>query len=206
MSTFSARLVQAIRKKKNAVCVGLDPRWSQLPGTLRQMRTEMGASRATLYRKFCYEIIDVVAPLVPCVKPQAAFFEALGPQGMNSLHEVIRYASSKGLVVILDGKRNDIGSTAEAYAESYIGAGNASSWGADALTVSPYLGSDSLDPFLLRCDQVGGGIFVLVKTSNPGSGFLQDLKVESLTIAERVADWVEAQSASRASMTPATAR
>ncbi|MFO0922255.1 MAG: orotidine-5'-phosphate decarboxylase [Pirellulales bacterium] len=197
MATFSSRLATAVRAKKNAVCVGLDPRWAQLPGALRQQRVETGATRAVIYRKFCFEIIDVVASLVPCVKPQAAFFEALGPQGMVALYEVIKYAHEKGLLVLLDGKRNDIGSTAEAYAESYLGAGDKSAWGSDALTVSPYLGSDSLEPFLVRCDAEQAGIFVLVKTSNPGSGFLQDLKIDEQTIAEKVADWVQAEAAKR---------
>jgi orotidine-5'-phosphate decarboxylase len=97
-------------------------------------------------------------------------------------------------MVILDGKRNDIGTTAQAYAEAYLGPGTLSPWGADALTVSPYLGEDSLEPFIERCQFASAGIFVLVKTSNPGSGQLQDLVVEQKSIAERVADWVESQS------------
>lgn len=194
---FSDRLVQAVREKKNAVCVGLDPRWQQLPSSLRTQRAETGATRATIFRKFCFEIIDVVHSLVPVVKPQAAFFEQLGPQGMVALYEVIKYAREKGLLVILDGKRNDIGSTAEAYAEAYLGDETNSAWGADSLTVSPYLGSDSLEPFVNRCDQVGGGLFILVKTSNPGSGMIQDLKFDGSTISERVAQWINEQAQER---------
>jgi orotidine-5'-phosphate decarboxylase len=121
-------------------------------------------------------VIDVVAPLVPAVKPQAAFFEELGPAGMAALAAVIDHAQAAGLIVILDGKRNDIGSTAEAYARGYLGR-DQSAWHADALTVSPYLGDDSLAPFVDVARQRGAGIFVLVKTSNPGSGMLQDLEV-----------------------------
>ena len=128
---------------------------------------------AAAYGRFCREMIDVVAPLVPAVKPQAAFFEQLGPPGMAALAEVIRYAQQQGLLVILDGKRNDIGSTAAAYAQGFLG--RESPWGADALTVSPYLGDDSLQPFVDVAAQRAAGVFVLVKTSNPGGRMFQDL-------------------------------
>jgi orotidine-5'-phosphate decarboxylase len=190
-TSFSDRLAEAIKKKNNAVCVGLDPRWSQLPSVIRRRVESIGQTPATGFRRFCFDIIDVVAPLVPVVKPQMAFFEQYGPAGMQALAEVIRYANEKELLVILDGKRNDIGSTAAAYASAYLGAGDRSPWGADALTVSPYLGEDSLQPFIDRCNQVQAGIFVLAKTSNPGSGFLQDIDVGGKTIAEKVADWIE---------------
>jgi orotidine-5'-phosphate decarboxylase len=136
-------------------------------------------------------VIDVVAPLVPAVKPQAAFFEALGPEGMIALKDVIDYARTKGLLVILDGKRNDIGSTATAYAEGFLGSGNESAWGADALTVSPYLGGDSLDPFVEVAVKRNAGVFVLVKTSNPGGGMFQDLSSAGEPIYRHVARAVE---------------
>jgi orotidine-5'-phosphate decarboxylase len=147
-------------------------------------------------------VIDVVAPLAPVVKPQAAFFEELGPAGMSALGHVIRYAQERGLLVILDAKRNDIGSTAEAYARGMLGRGQ-SAWGADALTVSPYLGEDSLTPFVDVAKERGAGLFVLVKTSNPGGGMLQDLEVgaggETPRLARRVynhvAELVERMSA-----------
>ena len=131
---------------------------------------------AAAYGRFCREVVDVVAPLVPAVKPQAAFFEQLGPPGMAALAEVVAYARRHGLLVILDGKRNDIGSTAAAYAEGYLG--QSSAWGADALTVSPYLGDDSLQPFVNVAVQRAAGIFVLVKTSNPGGRMFQDLIID----------------------------
>jgi orotidine-5'-phosphate decarboxylase len=146
---------------------------------------------AGAYERFCCEIIDVVAGLVPIVKPQVAFFEQLGASGMVALAKVIRYAIDKDLLVVADAKRNDIGTTAEAYAAAFLGRGSDSSWGSDALTVSPYLGEDSLQPFVDRAHANGSGIFVLVKTSNPGSGFIQDLKVESRSISQRLADWVQ---------------
>ena len=150
------------------------------------------AAVADSFGRFCREVIDVVAPLVAVVKPQAAFFEQLGPVGMTALAEVIRYAGQeKGLLVILDGKRNDIGSTAAAYADGFLGAADKSPWGADALTVSPYLGEDSLEPFVEVAQQRNAGVFVLVKTSNPGSGMFQDLVADGRPVYRHVAEYVE---------------
>ena len=196
---FGDRLANAVRIKKNPVCVGLDPRLNQLPDGIRVDSNASFQSQAKAFEQFCFEIIDATHSLVPVVKPQSAFFEELGPHGVMALGRVCEYASTKGLIVIMDGKRNDVGTTAEAYANAYLGNNGQSPFGADALTVSPYLGSDSLDPFVARCSLVRAGIFVLVKTSNPGSGFLQDLQVETSTISERVADYVQEQSLKSAS-------
>jgi orotidine-5'-phosphate decarboxylase len=173
---FTDELAQAVRQRGNAVCVGLDPRWEQLPWPVTTGREDALHGRPEAYLDFCCGVIDAVAPLVPVVKPQVAFFEELGPAGMSALGHVIRYAQEQGLLVILDGKRNDIGSTAEAYARGLLGRGQ-SAWGADALTVSPYLGEDSLTPFVDVAKERGAGLFILVKTSNPGGGMLQDLEV-----------------------------
>jgi orotidine-5'-phosphate decarboxylase len=159
--------------------VGLDPRWENLPAGLRAGIDGEDLERvARSYAIFCRDVIDVVAPLVPIVKPQAAFFEQLGPAGLQALAETISYAASEGLMVVVDGKRNDIGTTAAAYAAAYLGAVPASAWGGDALTVSPYLGADSLDPFVDLAVEREAGVFVLVKTSNPGGGLFQDLVVQ----------------------------
>jgi orotidine-5'-phosphate decarboxylase len=182
---FADRLIGAIRSKKNPVLVGLDPRAESFPPGL--IVGEGYEAAASGFTSFCRGVIDVVAPLVPAVKPQAAFFEQLGPPGMRALKDVIDYAAMKGLLVILDGKRNDIGSTAQGYAEAYLGRGGASAWGCDALTVSPYLGDDSLTPFVETAQQRGAGIFVLVKTSNPGGKRFQDLVAYAKTI-NRLAD------------------
>ncbi|MFY7877240.1 MAG: orotidine-5'-phosphate decarboxylase [Pirellula sp.] len=200
---FGDRLTHAVLAKENGVCVGLDPRWEQLPAGLRPSAGSSLDLVANAFEKFCIEIIDVVHPLVPVVKPQSAFFEELGPSGVGALARVCQYASSKGLLVIMDAKRNDIGTTATAYAKAYLGNQGQSPFGADSLTVSPYLGSDSLEPFINRCNQVQGGIFVLVKTSNPGSGFMQDLRCGEQTIAERVADYVQSESLRTASSSTA---
>ena len=191
---FGDRLANAVQKKKNPVCVGLDPRLEQLPNGIRVERVTSLENQASAFEKFCCEVIDATHDLVPVVKPQSAFFEELGPYGVVALGRVCKYASSKGLIVIMDAKRNDIGSTATAYAKAYLGTDGQSAWGTDALTVSPYLGSDTLQPFVEQCTMVGAGIFVLVKTSNPGSGFLQDLSIDSRTVSDRVADYVQSQS------------
>ena len=180
---FSLVLSEAIRKKGNPVLVGLDPRLESLPGPRRSQFI------ADNFEYFCTAIIDIVAPLVPAVKPQSAFFEQYGTDGMIAMRNVIRYAKEKGLIVIFDGKRNDIGSTAEAYAAGILG--TESAWGADALTVSPYLGDDSIEPFVKTAVERNAGIYVLVKTSNAGGKMLQDLVVDGKPIYWRVAEYVE---------------
>ncbi|MBN2578282.1 MAG: orotidine-5'-phosphate decarboxylase [Pirellulales bacterium] len=196
MKNFADRLATAVCGRKTPVLVGLDPRWDLLPAGLK---TAVASERdwpgvAGAFEQFCREVIDVVAPLVAAVKPQAAFFERLGPAGMSALGNVIAYARQNGLLVILDGKRNDIGSTATAYAEGFLGR-DESPWGADALTVSPYLGDDSLQPFFDTAGERGSGVFVLVKTSNPGGGMLQDLVADGRPVYRHVAEYVERQAA-----------
>lgn len=192
MDAFPDRLDSAVRRCGNPVLVGLDPRAEMLPEGMLPSAGEAGAaSAAAAYAKFCRGVIDVVATLVPAVKPQAAFFEQIGPAGMAALAEVIRYARAKGLLVILDGKRNDIGSTATAYARGFLGGGDQSPWGADAMTVSPYLGDDSLQPFVDVATQRGAGVFVLVKTSNPGGAMFQDLVAEGRPLYRHVGAYVE---------------
>ncbi|HWC88000.1 MAG TPA: orotidine-5'-phosphate decarboxylase [Pirellulales bacterium] len=187
---FTDRLAAAVTRFRNPVVVGLDPRWNDLPDGLKaSFDGETTTGRAAGYATFCREVIDVVAPLVPVVKPQAAFFEQLGPPGMQALADTIAYARQRGLLVILDGKRNDIGSTATAYADGILG--ESSAWLADALTVSPYLGDDSLQPFFAVAGQRQSGIFVLVKTSNPGGRQFQDLDCGGKPLYRHVADYLE---------------
>lgn len=192
MEAFADRLAMAVRRCGNAVMVGLDPRIEQLPDLSLSADVRRGPDEnAAAYLRFCRGVIDVVASMVPVVKPQAAFFEQLGPPGMAALAEVIRYAATKGLLVVLDGKRNDIGSTAEAYADGILGPEGRSAWQADALTVSPYLGGDSLEPFVSVARERAAGVFVLVKTSNPGGGMFQDLVCDGLPLYRHVAAEVE---------------
>jgi orotidine-5'-phosphate decarboxylase len=184
---FASRLAAAITNRGTPACIGLDPRQQSLPPALAAAAVSDPKTLAAIFATFCREVIDAVAPLVPIVKPQLACFEAIGPHGMSALADVIAYARQKNLLVLADGKRGDIGSTAEAYAEGWLGG----PWAADALTVNPYLGLDSVEPFVKTAADRGAGIFILVKTSNPGSKDFQDLASEGHTIYEHVAAGVE---------------
>lgn len=190
MSHFADQLAAAVRARGNAVCVGLDPRWESLPLEIR--RRQGDGTRATVaraYEEFCSRVLDVVAPLVPVVKPQMAFFESCGPAGFVALEHVLRRCRQKGLLSILDGKRNDIASTAAAYAEAAFGP----AWDVDAITINPYLGRDAVEPFLQVARRAGRGVFVLVRTSNAGAGQFQDLVCNGRPlyahVAESVASW-----------------
>jgi orotidine-5'-phosphate decarboxylase len=165
MASFADRLAEAVDRKRTQVVVGLDPRPELVPLEVRGDVT-----------RFCRGIIDAVAPHAVAVKPQLAFFEALGVEGIASLEELCGYARSAGLLVVIDGKRGDIGSTARAYAAAYLEprAGRDGPLG-DALTVNPYLGPDSVEPYLAACRRHDAGVFCVVKTSNPGGADVQDL-------------------------------
>jgi orotidine-5'-phosphate decarboxylase len=197
MSEFARRLDAAVRSKGNPVVVGLDPRYQQIPAQIRksaeQGRSTEAEQVAAAFEEFCCRVIDVVAALVPAVKPQAAFFEEFGPPGCAALARVIQKARRAGLIVIGDAKRGDIGTTAEAYARGYLAGREpgAAAWGADALTVNPYLGRDTLEPFVRIAVERGAGIYVLVRTSNPGAGTFQDIREEGITVFRRVAAVVE---------------
>ncbi len=181
------RLIQNIIEKQNPTVVGLDPKLDYIPKQIldaafaKEGETLRGAAEAVLaYNK---GIIDAVCGIVPAVKPQCAYYEAFGWEGMRVLAETVSYAKGKGMFVILDGKRNDIGSTMEAYAGAHlgivkVGANEYEPFGGDALTVNGYLGTDGIGPLLGVCAARDRGVFVLVKTSNPSSGELQDRKLE----------------------------
>jgi orotidine-5'-phosphate decarboxylase len=194
---FVDLLAARVQRLTSPVVVGLDPRWDRLPDELRSGSNESLQARADAFVRFCRSVCDVVAALVPAVKVQAAFFEELGPAGMQAMTIVIAYAQEAGLLVIVDGKRNDIGSTAAAYARGYLGRGQ-SAWNADAITVSPYLGDDSLSPFVEVSAERGAGVFVLVKTSNPGGRMLQDLVCDDRPLYAHVAEHVEQLAAATA--------
>jgi orotidine-5'-phosphate decarboxylase len=184
---FGDLLTARVRSVGSASCVGLDPHLDRLPGERPAGRVEAAASA----QAFCMGVVDAVSDVVAAVKPQVAFFEALGSEGVAALEEVVAHAKKAGLIVIVDAKRGDIGSTAEAYAHALID--DTGPLGAHAATVNPYLGPESLQPFALRCQQ-GKGLFVLVRTSNPGSGGWQCTPPSG--IAHRVADWIAQQNES----------
>ncbi len=174
VAQFSDRVAEAVERKRTQLVVGLDPRVDLLPMELRGEAVLGRAAAAGAVERFCKGIVDAVAPYVAAVKPQVAFFEALGSDGWQALEAVARYASGAGLLVIADGKRGDIGSTARAYAAAFLEPRGTEPPLADALTVNPYLGSDAMDPFLSACRNHGAGLFCLVRTSNAGGRDLQD--------------------------------
>jgi orotidine-5'-phosphate decarboxylase len=172
---FVDKLVDAQRAKGSMVVLGVDPQLDS--------RNAPGVPDGYTLSRFCCEIVEACAPLVAAVKPQLAFFEARGLDGMRAFVDVLKLARSLGLVIIADAKRGDIGSTSAAYAEAFLGDGD---FGCDAVTVNPYLGSDAIAPFVAKV-RSGRGIFVLVKTSNPSSGEFQDRTAPDRPIWEAVA-------------------
>ena len=170
------KLIEKIAEKQNPTVAGLDPKLSYIPQQL--LEKSFGEYGVTLEGA-----ADALCDIVPAVKPQAAYYEMYGWQGVKALTETIAYAKSRGMFVITDGKRNDIGATMTAYAAAHLGQTQVGEelftpFGADALTVNGYLGTDGIAPLLEVCGKGDKGIFVLVKTSNPSSGELQDRKLE----------------------------
>jgi len=196
MTNFADRLAEAVRRKGNSLCVGIDPRWESLPKSIReQFGSASIATIACAFEVFSLRVLDLVASLVPIVKPQSAFFELCGPPGMIALQSVVRRARELGLIVILDSKRGDIASTAVAYADAAFGGLTVNGvhhtiWNADALTVNPYLGRDAVEPFIQSARLSGRGLFVLVRTSNPGSGLFQELDCGGRKLYQHVAQAV----------------
>jgi orotidine-5'-phosphate decarboxylase len=193
-ATFADRLAEAVERKRSQLVVGLDPRLDLLPVELRGEAVLGRGEAANAVARFCCGIVDAVGPYVVAVKPQVAFFEALGADGIGALERVCGYARAAGLLVIADGKRGDIGSTARAYAAAYLEPRDAEPPLADALTVNTYLGGDSVEPFLQACRLHGAGIFCLVRTSNAGATDVQELTLSDgrrvwQQVAELVAGW-----------------
>ena len=189
------RLAEAIRRKQNPTVVGLDPNLQKIPDCIKSTSfdkiADPLAAAADAVGRFNRGILDAVADIVPAVKPQCAYYEALGWPGVRALAETIAYAREKGLFVITDGKRNDIGATMEAYAAAHlgrteIGGRPAEPFGADALTVNGYLGTDGIAPLLPICRELDKGIFVLVRTSNPSAGEVQDQLIDGEPLYERM--------------------
>lgn len=193
---FGDRLVQAVRQTGSQVVVGLDPSYDLLPPEVRDAYSidayqDVAGMKAACYREFLRGILDGVATEAVAVKIQLAYFEALGAAGYELYEELVASSKDRGLLVIADAKRGDIGSTAEAYATAHLDRADA-----DAMTVNPYLGTDSLEPFVRRTEEAGKGVFVLVKTSNPSSADVQDLELVSgerlyHRIAGLVSQWGE---------------
>ena len=197
MPDYSTRLNARIRILRTPAMVGIDPRWELMPASIKAIAESKSANRserdAWAFEAFSKQLIDIVAPLVPAIKPQVAFFEQLGVPGFQALHSVMNYARRAGLIVIADAKRGDIGSTAEAYADAWLAGEDphAAAWPADALTINPYLGTDSLQPFVDLAHRRGAGLYVLVRTSNPGAAEFQDRLSDGQPLFEVVASTVQ---------------
>ena len=196
MTSFGDRLAAAVERKRSQLLVGLDPMQELLP---IELAGEAGLGRsqaADACTRFCCGVIDAVAAYAVGVKPQLAFFETLGSPGMAALEKVCAYARTAGLIVVADAKRGDIASTARAYAAAFLEPREDGVPLADALTVNPYLGRDSVEPFLAACRRDGGGLFCLVKTSNAGSADIQDAQLSDGRplwhhVASHVNEWGE---------------
>jgi len=183
---FADALIQRVRELGHPLCVGLDPHLSQIPPLFARGSMRPGDPQtAAAVESFSMALLDRVAGRAAIVKPQIGFFEPLGWRGIRALERLVWRARELGVLVLLDAKRGDIGSTAEGYASAYLDAGAACA--CDAITVNPYLGLDSLEPFALRGERHGTGMFVLVKTSNPGSGDLQDREIDGTPVYQAVA-------------------
>ena len=192
---FAERLFAAVDAKRSPAMVGLDPRLENLPEPFRSRALAGSATEAAAaLREYHRALLGVIAPHAAAVKPQAAFFERLGAPGIAALADAVERAHELGLLVVMDGKRGDIGSTAEAYADAWLNGGHRGALPAsDAITVNPYLGEDACAPFLAAARAAQAGLFFLVKTSNPGAGLFQDHGTPPLAeaVARQVAAWGE---------------
>jgi orotidine-5'-phosphate decarboxylase len=183
---YADRLIRALKEKATPCIVGLDPRLDAMPNFVWQgtsARSDAERIRTAISR-FHGIVLDHIQDLVPAVKPQIAFYEQYGIGGLLGFLDTLEMAKKRRLMVIVDAKRNDIASTAEAYANAFLGRtkvpwGTVTAWDVDCITISPFLGRDSLVPFIGACKEYGKGVFILVKTSNPGSADCQDLAAAS---------------------------
>lgn len=197
MKNVVDRLIEKIKKMNNPTVMGLDPRYEMIPEcvTKKYPQNLEGASKAII--EFNKNLIDATYDIIPAIKPQIAFYEMYGIPGIEAFYETCKYAKEKGMFVIADIKRGDIGSTAKGYSNAYLGKTKIdkteeSIFDVDFITVNPYIGSDCVSPFIEDCKKYDKGIFILVKTSNPSSGELQDVKLENEEeVYKKVASLVE---------------
>lgn len=178
MTDFAARLTEGVREH-GPLCVGIDPHAGKVPALF-------GGDTARGLEAWGRALVEVAAGKVAVVKPQSGFFERLGPEGMAALASITRAAREAGLLVLMDAKRGDIGSTAEGYAEAFLSEG--APFESDAVTLNPYMGLDTLEPFAVRAAALGKGIVVLVRTSNPGAADFQMLDVGGKPLYIRIAE------------------
>lgn len=182
-AAFADRLIDGVRRKNTPLCIGLDPFPEQIPGLFGDAREDIAA-----VARFGEAVIAIAAEHAAVLKPQLGLFEPFGAAGVRVALELVAQARAAGMLVILDAKRGDIGSTAEGYAHAMLGA--APGFDADCVTVNPYLGRDSLEPFLRLAESRNKSVAVLVRTSNPGARDLQDRDVEGAPLWRRVAEMI----------------
>ena len=168
---FGDKLVKKIRNTKSFLCLGVDPHLDLIPNIFDLQNNS--SNIITKVEKFCFSLLDSAKDLVPAIKPQIALFEQLGPDGMKLLASLCKYAQSLNFLIIMDAKRGDIGSTSQAYANAYLG--EKAPYPSDAMTINPWLGIDSLDPFFKKASETSSGLFILVHTSNKGSKDIQEM-------------------------------
>lgn len=195
------KLIDKIKETNNPTVIGLDPRYEMLPKCVTNKYSQDLEGVAKAIIEYNKALIDEIYDIIPAIKPQIAFYEMFGIPGMEAFKETCRYAKEKGMIVIADIKRGDIGSTAQGYSNAFlgktpIGKKEEAIFDVDFVTVNPYMGTDCVKPFIEDCKKYNKGIFILVKTSNPSSGELQDLKLENgkevyRQVAELVEKWGE---------------
>jgi orotidine-5'-phosphate decarboxylase len=186
-ASFADRLIDSVRAKATPLCVGLDPFTDRIPPLFGDAREELAA-----VERFCEALVAVAAQHAGVLKPQLGLFEPFGADGFALAREVVTEARAAGMVVILDAKRGDIGTTAEGYARAMLGP--APGFDADCVTVNPYLGKDSIEPFIALAQRENRGVAVLVRTSNPGARDLQDLNVDGAPLWRRTAAMIAPES------------
>ena len=193
------KLIDKIKETNNPTVIGLDPRYEMIPECIRNKYEETLEGVAKAIAEFNKALIDEIYDVIPAVKPNVAFYEMYGLEGMKAFEETCKYAKEKGMLIIADIKRGDIGSTAKAYSNAFlgktkIGEKEESIYDVDFVTLNPYLGIDGIKPFIEDCQKYNKGVFIIDKTSNPSSGELQDLKLETgeevyTKIAKLVEEW-----------------
>lgn len=202
MKNFADRLAARIKELNNPTVLGLDPKLDYVPGAIRtawaEKEPDVQIASAMAILEFNKALIDATCDIIPAVKPQFAYYEMYGIEGIKTLKSTIDYAREKGMIVIADAKRNDIGATAESYAAGIIGkttlidGSHVPMFDADAITLNAYLGIDGIEPFIKVAQDEGKGMFILVRTSNPSAGDFQDQKLEDgRTLYEAVADKIK---------------
>ena len=191
------KLIQKIQEKNSPIVMGIDPRYEMIPECIKSQFSKDLEGFAKMAVVFAKGLIDEVYDIIPAIKPQLAYFEMMGPEGLKAFNEIVEYAKSKDLIVIADAKRGDIGTTSQGYSNTFLGKTKLDDvekkiYDADFVTVNPYMGTDCVKPFVEDSKKYSKGVFVLVKTSNKSSGELQDLKLENgKKVYEQVATLVE---------------